>query len=226
MAVTARFKFSFQLDDELFADEATKNQLYYSYSAAAPVQSVRAEPFYQKYGKKAIMLLRGMVLNHDFWLSQHDGADGLWRDTLIPQLSLTVERALQLQEAYQDNTQKVGFPLERFERFFLKLDPYVLSFENAGKLTAALVVDAAQKTRKCLNDGAFDATDLMQIDIPPMKRSGAGGQDEAHEEGEGAVIEETKALDYTIWEVFWADGSSRYFDSTQEAWVGSFADES
>jgi hypothetical protein len=254
MAIKARCKFYFQLDDELFADEATKNQLYYAFSGAAPVQSMKAEPRYQKYHKKAIMLLRGMILNHPFWFSEQEGADERWASILIPRLELAVERLVHLHTMYQNKKDKIGIPLEPFERLFIQLDPYVFSFEDMPHLRSAVVIESVQKIRGWLNDGTFDRNKLEQIDIPPIEPAKVAVEDELEVEGigDGSIVEsqeleqaptesesqeseprepeprepEPKPVDYTIWEVFFKDGSSKYFDSSQGVWTEMPTEES
>jgi hypothetical protein len=204
MTIKARYKFYFQLDDEHFADEATKNQLYYTYSGAAPVQSVRAESRFARYNKKAIMLLRGTILNHTFWFSNQEEADELWHTVLIPQLKPTLERTVQLQHMYQNKTQKVGIPLEPFERLFLQLDPYVFSFRDTLDLDADLVVDAVQKIRKWLNDGTFAGSELVQIDIPfidpnnPVKESKAKAELDDTDEASFQVVRKPEQGEATV----------------------------
>jgi hypothetical protein len=273
MTVKARYKFYFQLEDELFDDEGTKNQLYYAYSGATAVQSVRTEPQFKKYNKKALMLLRGMILNHQFWFSEAEEADDLWNNALIPLLKPTVKRTFELQEMYQNKPDKVGIPLDYFERFFLKLDPYVFNFEGTRNLEVSTVVDAVEKTRVWLNDGTFDGGSLVQIDIPyiapeivpeipleneseptaeevapsesaqeevspvldeladadttTVQETGEESADSAAEEvsSDALVEEEVKPVDYTIWEIFFSDGSSKYFDSEQGTWTELQVDE-
>jgi hypothetical protein len=238
MTIKARYKFYFQLSDELLADEATKSQLYYTYSGAAPVQSVKAEPRYARYGKKAIMLLRGMILNRTFWFSAQEEADELWHTVLIPQLRLTVERTIQLQRGYQSKTEKLGIPLEPFERLFLQLDPYVFSFEDGSDFDVDLVIDTVQKIRRWLNDDTFDGSELVQIDIPPVDSNKPADQDtrevesSVSRERESTIIEpeskpelKSKPIDYTVWKLFFRDGSSQCFDAAQGQWIKQQVDE-
>jgi hypothetical protein len=274
MAIKARFKFYFKLDEELFQDEDTKEQLYRTYSEAAAVayQPMTAEE--AASGKRALMLLRGMILNHTFWLSSDPEADELWASAILPALPKAIERTVRHQKMYQRQGKKIGVLLPPFERMDLQLDPYVFSFEDTTNLTEDVVVDAVEQIRVLLNDGVFDSALLQRIDIPQVvaaepeaeeqtaeavaaedDATAAGGDiadgtapddqagddadddatagDDAAQAGdemadgeaadgaeEGQEAEpEPKVVDYSIWEVFYKDGTSRLFDSKGNSWI-------
>jgi hypothetical protein len=228
MTVKARYKLYFHLDDGLFVDDATKNQLYYAYSAAASVASVPMGQEFADRGRRAIMVLRGMILNHPFWFSDQAEADSLWSGTLIPQLGPTVERAIQLQELYQRKSDKIGMPIDYFDRLELVLDPYRLSFQEPRQLDWRFVVEAVETTRRLLNADVFNRGMLEHIDIPCIETKPDLGADPAVEPLAEPLAEPTvelspeppsKQIDYSIWQVFYKDGSSKLFDSVAEDWL-------
>jgi hypothetical protein len=230
MTASARFKFYFQLDDELFNSADTKEQLYYTYSEAAPVQSEPMGARGRKEGLRAHMVLRGLILNHTFWLSADPEADEMFEQVLMPRLGPTIERMVRHQKMYLAKRDKMGIALEPFECLELRLDPYAFTFKDTLGLDERTVTDAVASIRGWLNDGTFDPDLLAGIDIPCSEMNGAAPEAALEECGTptGPGSEEAPSdrqsphespLDYTVWEVFFVDGSSKAFDSARGAWV-------
>jgi hypothetical protein len=190
MTAKPRFKFKVQLEEELLNDEGTKGHFYNSFSGAAPSDFGPLTPEQAEKGLQAGMYLRGLILNHHFWLSTFDEADELWKSEMLPNLRETIDRTLHKQKVYLRSKPQAGIVLEPFERLDVLLEPYYLSFADMRRLEPGIVVDAIKQIRVLLNDGTFDSESLQRIDIPAIPAKEPEGAEAESDEG---LAEETAA---------------------------------